>query len=181
MKSYIAVVIAVVAAMITSPAFAGRGGGGGRGGGSHSSHSGGSYYGSSHNGGSHSSGSHSGGSHSSGSHSGSGMYRSSGGSHRSYNGSPRVKHYRSSSGSHSYGAGARGTTRSSSVAATRTKYGFTPRAGSPVSVRPYEKQNGTPVQGHERTAPNNTQRDNWSSKSNVNPTNGKPGTITPTQ
>ena len=44
------------------------------------------------------------------------------------------------------------------------------------SVKGHVKKNGTYVQPHRATNPNNTQRDNWSSKPNVNPYTSKPGT-----
>lgn len=49
------------------------------------------------------------------------------------------------------------------------------------SVRGYVKKNGTYVAPHRQTNPNRTQRDNWSTKGNVNPYTGKPGTKTPTR
>jgi hypothetical protein len=48
--------------------------------------------------------------------------------------------------------------------------------GGSHSVKGYVKKNGTYVQPHNATNPNQTQKDNWSSKPNVNPYNGKPGT-----
>lgn len=59
-----------------------------------------------------------------------------------------------------------------------------PRAPAPkapvVHVKTYVKpKSGEVVMAHNRTAPNGTQRDNFSSKPNINPFNGKPGTITP--
>jgi hypothetical protein len=48
-----------------------------------------------------------------------------------------------------------------------------------VHVRTYTKADGTVVQEHDRTAPNATRADNWSSKPNVNPENGKVGTVDP--
>lgn len=48
-----------------------------------------------------------------------------------------------------------------------------------VPVRPHVTHGGTYVKPHYRTSPNRTQRDNWSSKPNVNPTTGKPGTKVP--
>jgi hypothetical protein len=51
--------------------------------------------------------------------------------------------------------------------------------GGHVGVRPYTKRDGTYVQPHQRTAPNSTQRDNYSSRPNVNPYTGKPGTREP--
>ena len=44
-----------------------------------------------------------------------------------------------------------------------------------VYVQGYTKNNGTYVQGHYRTAPNNTVNDNWSTRGNVNPYTGKSG------
>jgi len=46
-------------------------------------------------------------------------------------------------------------------------------------VRGYTKENGTYVAPHERTAPNNTDRDNYNTKGNYNPSNGQEGTRTP--
>jgi hypothetical protein len=43
------------------------------------------------------------------------------------------------------------------------------------SVRGHIRKDGTYVQPHHATNRNNTQRDNWSSKPNVNPYTGKPG------
>lgn len=48
-----------------------------------------------------------------------------------------------------------------------------------VHVRSTVTKNGEYRQAHERTAPNNTQRDNYSAKGNVNPYTGKAGTRTP--
>lgn len=48
-----------------------------------------------------------------------------------------------------------------------------------TGVRGYSKKDGTYVSPHYRTAPNSTQRDNWSSKPNVNPYTGKAGTVKP--
>jgi hypothetical protein len=42
-------------------------------------------------------------------------------------------------------------------------------------VRSYVKKNGTYVQQHHRTSPDHTQRNNYSTKGNVNPYTGKPG------
>jgi len=51
-------------------------------------------------------------------------------------------------------------------------------AGS-TYVRPYVRSDGTPVQGHYRSTPNDTKLDNWSTKDNVNPYTGKEGTVDP--
>lgn len=47
------------------------------------------------------------------------------------------------------------------------------------NVRGYTKKDGTFVAPHHRTSPNNTQRDNWTSKPNQNPYTGKDGTREP--
>lgn len=52
-------------------------------------------------------------------------------------------------------------------------------ASAQVHVRGYTKKDGTYVAPHERTAPNNTMLDNYSTKGNVNPYTGKPGTKEP--
>jgi hypothetical protein len=48
-----------------------------------------------------------------------------------------------------------------------------------VYVRGYVRSDGTYVQPHQQTAPNDTRQDNWSSKPNVNPYTGKQGTVDP--
>jgi hypothetical protein len=50
-----------------------------------------------------------------------------------------------------------------------------PSQGADVYVAPHTRQDGTPVQGHYRSAPNETTLDNWSTKGNVNPHTGEPG------
>ena len=45
-----------------------------------------------------------------------------------------------------------------------------------VSVRGYYRSNGTYVQPHQRTAPNYTRNDNYSTVGNVNPYTGEAGT-----
>lgn len=47
--------------------------------------------------------------------------------------------------------------------------------GNYHSVKGYSKKNGTYVQPHQQTNPNQTQRDNWSSKPNTNPYTGAAG------
>lgn len=49
-------------------------------------------------------------------------------------------------------------------------------SGGSHSVRGHVRKDGTYVQPHRATNQNQTQRDNWSSKPNVNPYTGKPGT-----
>ncbi|MGQ3888236.1 hypothetical protein ACQUW5_04270 [Legionella sp. CNM-1927-20] len=46
-----------------------------------------------------------------------------------------------------------------------------------VYVKGYQKSNGTYVEPHYRSSPNNTTSDNWSTKGNINPYTGKEGTI----
>lgn len=48
-----------------------------------------------------------------------------------------------------------------------------------VKVSGYTRKDGTYVQPYFRTAPNNSNIDNFSTKGNVNPYNGKPGWIAP--
>lgn len=47
------------------------------------------------------------------------------------------------------------------------------------SVKGYTKKDGTYVAPHKQTNPNGTKQDNWSTKGNVNPYTGKPGTKNP--
>ena len=54
-----------------------------------------------------------------------------------------------------------------------------PVVAKEVSVRGYVRSDGTYVQPHQQTAPNNTRSDNWSSQPNVNPYTGKQGTVDP--
>lgn len=48
-----------------------------------------------------------------------------------------------------------------------------------VHVRGYYRKNGTYVAPHYRSSPNHTRLDNWSTKGNINPYTGKPGTRNP--
>lgn len=48
--------------------------------------------------------------------------------------------------------------------------------GGTVHVNGYTRKDGTYVAPHYRSAPNSTKADNWSTKGNVNPYTGKPGT-----
>ena len=50
-------------------------------------------------------------------------------------------------------------------------------AQSQVWVNGYTTSNGTIVQGHYRTAPDNTINNNWGTVGNVNPHTGKAGTV----
>ena len=47
-----------------------------------------------------------------------------------------------------------------------------------VAVRGYTKDNGTYVQPHHRSSPNEYKNDNWSTSGNSNPYTGKSGTNT---
>jgi hypothetical protein len=53
---------------------------------------------------------------------------------------------------------------------------FASSAWAQVHVNGYTKSDGTYVQPHERTAPNATRDDNYSTRGNVNPYTGEPGT-----
>jgi len=55
----------------------------------------------------------------------------------------------------------------------------TASAFAQVHVRGYTKKDGTYVAPHERTAPNHTNLDNYSTKGNINPYTGKEGTKEP--
>ena len=55
----------------------------------------------------------------------------------------------------------------------------TKAGGGSHSVKGHVTKNGTYVAPHQKTSPNNTQRDNWSSKPNANPYTGKAGTKEP--
>jgi hypothetical protein len=59
------------------------------------------------------------------------------------------------------------------VLAFTAKFSF---GQSHVNVRGYVKNDGTYVQPHFRTSPNNTVMDNWSTYPNVNPYTGNIGT-----
>ncbi|MCI0529178.1 MAG: hypothetical protein L0Y56_17215 [Nitrospira sp.] len=52
-------------------------------------------------------------------------------------------------------------------------------ASSQVKVKGYTRKDGTYVQPHERTSPNKTKMDNYSTKGNTNPHTGKNGTKDP--
>lgn len=55
----------------------------------------------------------------------------------------------------------------------------TASAFAQVHVRGYTKKDGTYVAPHERTAPNHTNLDNYSTRGNINPYTGKEGTKEP--
>src|SRR2546423_3263244 len=50
-----------------------------------------------------------------------------------------------------------------------------------VNVRPYFRNDGTYVPGHQRSAPDNNPFNNYSTRGNVNPWTGQPGTVNPYQ
>jgi hypothetical protein len=52
-------------------------------------------------------------------------------------------------------------------------------AGGSTYVKPHFQKDGTFVQGHQRTNPDATQYNNWSTKGNTNPYTFKPGTVEP--
>jgi len=54
------------------------------------------------------------------------------------------------------------------------------KSNSDVHVHGYTRKNGTVVRPYTRTAENGTQRDNFSTKGNINPYTGKRGTKKPT-
>lgn len=56
---------------------------------------------------------------------------------------------------------------------------FAVTASAQVYVRPHVTKDGTYVQGYERTAPNNTNTDNYSTRGNTNPYTGQAGTVEP--
>ena len=53
---------------------------------------------------------------------------------------------------------------------------FSTTAFSDTYVRGYIRCNGTYVAPHYRSSPNSTTMDNWSTRGNVNPYTGRPGT-----
>lgn len=52
-------------------------------------------------------------------------------------------------------------------------------AQAQVWVQPHVNKNGVYIEGYQRTAPNDTLFDNYSTRGNVNPYTGTPGTIDP--
>jgi hypothetical protein len=60
-------------------------------------------------------------------------------------------------------------------AIAKKNLGLSSPSGGSHSVRGHVRKDGTYVQPHRSTNQNKTQRDNWSSKPNVNPYTGKPG------
>ncbi len=68
---------------------------------------------------------------------------------------------------------------SPSLAQAKKAGGLSNSSGGSHSVRGHVRKDGTYVQPHRATNQNKTQRDNWSSKPNVNPYTGKPGSKNP--
>jgi hypothetical protein len=64
--------------------------------------------------------------------------------------------------------------------ASAASHGGVSHSGGAVHVGGYTKANGTHVEPHMRSAPDHTTANNWSTKGNVNPYTGKPGTKNPT-
>lgn len=60
-----------------------------------------------------------------------------------------------------------------------TQIAFAQTNPNHVYVSPHTRSNGTYVPGHYRTAPNSTNRDNFSTLGNTNPYTGNPGYILP--
>jgi hypothetical protein len=55
-------------------------------------------------------------------------------------------------------------------------HSYSYRAPGEHYVRGYIRRNGTYVSGHYQTNPNGTRDDNYSTRGNINPHTGKPGT-----
>jgi len=62
------------------------------------------------------------------------------------------------------------------IKATLSLFLITGVASADVYVRGYTRSNGTYVDSHSRSDPNNSRTDNWSSKGNYNPYTGRKGT-----
>lgn len=54
-------------------------------------------------------------------------------------------------------------------------------AGAQTFVRPHIDKDGSYTEGHYRSNPNSTERDNYGTRGNYNPYTGDPGTRTPRQ
>jgi hypothetical protein len=75
-------------------------------------------------------------------------------------------------------AAARGGGRSahSSSSHSYTSHRSSKSSSGEHYTKGYTKKDGTHVQGHYQTNPNHTKNDNYSTRGNVNPHTGKPGT-----
>lgn len=56
---------------------------------------------------------------------------------------------------------------------------FTGIASAQVEVKPYVLQSGSVVQGHQRSSPNDSRLDNYSTHGNTNPVTGQNGYMEP--
>jgi hypothetical protein len=65
------------------------------------------------------------------------------------------------------------------LAATLLIATFAAAAWGQTYVRPHMNKDGTFTEGHYRSAPNHTDRDNYGTKGNVNPYTLQEGTVTP--
>ncbi len=74
---------------------------------------------------------------------------------------------------------AKGSSHGSSKSYGSKSYSNNHKGTGDHNVQGYTKKDGTYVPPHHATNPNTTKRDNYSSKGNVNPYTGKPGTINP--
>jgi hypothetical protein len=77
------------------------------------------------------------------------------------------------------GHGGRTSTGNRTSTGSKATSGTTTSKGSETSVRGYTRKDGTYVAPHQRTTPDGTKGNNWSTKGNVNPYTGKPGTKEP--
>ncbi len=75
-------------------------------------------------------------------------------------------------GGHGHSSGTSGHSSSSSSHSSSSH-----SSGSSVHVHGYTKKNGTYVPPHERSKADGNFSNNWSTKGNVNPVTGKPGTL----
>lgn len=73
-------------------------------------------------------------------------------------------------------AGRRGGAGSRSSSSQSSSASGTGSSTSSHAVRGYTTKRGTTVAPHRQTNPDQTQRNNYSTKGNVNPSNGKTGT-----
>ena len=69
--------------------------------------------------------------------------------------------------------------RTLSAALLAVMFGASANAQNSNSVGGYIRQDGTYVQPHMRTNPDNSRTNNWSSQGNTNPYTGRQGTVDP--
>src|SRR4030095_5529277 len=74
------------------------------------------------------------------------------------------------------GHGGRTSTGNRTSTGSKATSGTTTSKGSETRVGGYTRKDGTYVAPHQRTTPDGTKGNNWSTKGNVNPYTGKPGT-----